>query len=79
MVRTISPSSPTPSSVGLAETHRRAWLVRFEFCSERNLVAWPHPGAYDSVLPYLSIPGSQLRERLTSLDEQERVMIMEFK
>ena len=49
---------------------------RFEWCQEHDTVAWPHEAARTSVLPYLSLPASSLKERITRLDE--RVMTSTF-
>lgn len=54
-------------------------VFRFTWCQENNVVAWPHPASHKSILPFLSIPGSVLKERIKSQDERPLTSIMAIK
>lgn len=52
---------------------------RFEWCQQNEVVPWPHPAAYESILPYLSLPGPVLASRLSKLDDRIMTSIFDIK
>ncbi|KAL7414925.1 glycosyl transferase family 90-domain-containing protein [Mrakia frigida] len=51
----------------------------FEWCQQNEVVPWPHPAAYESILPYLSLPGPVLASRLSKLDDRIMTSIFDIK